>query len=489
MKYKQKQTPLVDALKKYRKERPTYFCIPGHRYENGVSDRWLKKDETGFLAYDLTEATGLDDLHEPEGAIREAQELLADLYGAGKSYFLVNGSTCGNEAMILASVGEGEKILVPANAHKSVTMGLILSGASPIYMNPVWFPKAGSFGGLNPEEIKRILDGDPAIKAVFLVSPDYYGKTLRLKEIAAICHERGVRVLVDEAHGGHCYFHSDLPMGALVAGADMCVQSFHKVTGALTQSSVLHVAAGQDCSRLEAALKMVQSTSPSYLLMASLDAARYEFAVHGEAALGEAIDLAENFREKVNGLTKFHCLSREEVKGENQIEDMDPLRLTISMEGVSGFALQKILRSRFHVETELADFKNILAIVTAANPKEDLDKFFWALFSMEQENEIAKEQFSMPDISAAFPQGEIKLPELSPRQVWLSKVEQLPLDGAIGRIAGEMIIPYPPGIPILRPGERISREVIALFHEYKKRGCHFHGLGNSDDADIKVIME
>ena len=208
---RQDRAPLVDALKRYQKERPAYFCIPGHRYERGLGQRWLTEAECGFLKYDLTEVSGLDDLHRPQGIIREAQELLADLYGAKKSYFLVNGTTCGNEAMLLGALKENDEIILPRNVHKSVLQGLILCGARPVYLMPKWIEKAGIWGGISPREVENALEHHPGAKAVFLVSPSYYGICCDVKQIADICHRFGVPLLVDEAHGSHLYFSSLLP--------------------------------------------------------------------------------------------------------------------------------------------------------------------------------------------------------------------------------------------------------------------------------------
>ncbi len=269
----QNRMPLVEALQQFREEAPAYFRIPGHRFERGLDETLNEK--SSLAAYDLSEAEGLDDLHHAEGVIAEAQKLAAETWKAKKTFFLVNGTTCGNEAMVLSSVKEGEKIIVPRNVHKSVLMGLILSGATPVYVMPEYSTKWQMWGGVTPETIEKAFAETPDAKAVLLVSPTYYGLCSDLQAIAEICHCHNAALLVDEAHGSHLYFSEQLPLGALESGADACAQSIHKTAGSFTQSSFLSLGSGRlDEARVAANLQMVQSTSPSYLLMASLDAAR-----------------------------------------------------------------------------------------------------------------------------------------------------------------------------------------------------------------------
>ena len=220
MKREQIKTPLLDALTAYRNQSPAYFRIPGHRYERGISPRWLEQVGGAIFGYDLSEAEGLDDLHNPQGVIREAQELAAEAFGADHTYFLVNGTTCGNEAMILSTVWEGETILVPRNAHKSILMGLILSGAKPAWLMPQLLDN-GLVGGVTPESVEEAFQRHPQAKGVLLVSPTYYGLCSDLQTIGEICHRRGALLLVDEAHGAHLSFSSKLPLGALQQGVSI----------------------------------------------------------------------------------------------------------------------------------------------------------------------------------------------------------------------------------------------------------------------------
>lgn len=480
----QDKTPLLDAITEFIETKPAYFRIPGHRLERGISQRWTDKVGKEIFAYDVTETPFTDDLHSPEGAIKEAEELLKELYGADKSFFLVNGTTCGNEAMILSAAFEGQEIMIARNAHKSAMMGLIISGAKPVYVMPEVFDEWGLQGGIRPESVRKTFKEHPKCRALFLVSPSYYGITSDLKEIADICHEYGAMLLVDEAHGGHLYFHEGIPAGALEQGADMCVQSMHKVTGALTQSSVLHIKSKlADCERVAANLHIVQSTSPNYLLMTSLDCARYELAMHGHEMVEQALELAEYAGKKINAISGFQCMSDEAVKMSG-IAGLDKTRLVISAKelGLTGFALEELLFEQYAVNMELADYENVLAIVTYANTKAEIERLIEACKSISKEYFVKEEKSCKPPI---FP----KLPKqvLTPRQAYFSATQEAAWQQAVGRISAEMIAPYPPGIPIIYPGELITQEVWDYLEKFRKEKRHIHGSRDGKLEVIKVI--
>lgn len=484
----QNQTPLLDAIVDYTRERPTYFKIPGHRYEKGISPRWRQWTGDGIFQFDLTEAEGLDDLHCPEGVIKEAQELAAEIFHAKATYFLVNGTTCGNEAMVLTCAGEKEKIMVPRNAHKSVLMGLILSGAEPVYLMPRFDEKTGLCGSIMPEDVEEGFKKHPDCKGVFLVSPTYYGVCSNIRKISEICHKNNAILMVDEAHGGHLYFGKKsmgtdkLPQGAILQGADICAQSMHKVTGSLTQSSLLHVGSDRiDRGRLEANLHMVQSTSPSYLLMTSLDAARYELAMHGPQMLSRALELAENARSRINKIKGMHCYGKE-IINEN-IYDLDTTRLVISASdlGITGFELADRLYEEYRVGLELADEKNVVAVVTYANEREDIQNLVDALEKIAQNTIQSQENiknFSMPSVPESV---------LSPRQAYFAPKKRISWENAKGKITGEALIPYPPGIPLVNPGEIITDEIWEYMEYYRREKLHFHGPSDKKLDTIQII--
>ncbi len=479
----QSKTPLLDAIMKYNELDPAYFRIPGHRFERGISNRW--KDIVGgnIFKFDLTETPLLDDLHNPEGAIKEAELLAQEVFQADHSYFLVNGTTCGNEAMIITTAFEGQKVAIPRNAHKSALMGLIISGAEPIYIMPELSDEWGIQGGIKPEDVRKTLEANPDCKGVMVVSPTYYGVCSDLREIAKVCHEYGAVLMVDEAHGAHMYFSEELPDGALVQGADMCAQSIHKVTGSLTQSSMLHVKSKLvNIDRMEANLHIVQSTSPSYLLMTSLDVARYELATNGEQLIKNAVNLAQSARKEINEIPGMVCAG-DSLVGTAGVKELDSTKLIISAKklGITGFELKGILFNEYSVDVELSDYINVLAIVTFANTKNDMERLLNALKCISGKNAGGKEI-----------KNEIFLPELpdymmSPRQAYFSPNKVIPWSQAKGKIAGEMIAPYPPGIPVIYPGELVTDQVWEYIESYRVRKRHLHGPADSQLNYFKVI--
>lgn len=494
----QDKTPLLEAVQKLISTKPAYFRVPGHRLENGIDSRWTDFVGTKIFAYDVTETPFTDDLHCPEGAILEAQQLLANLYGADKSFFLVNGTTCGNEAMILSAALEGQEIMIARNAHKSALMGLILSGAKPVSIMPEVLPQWGIQGGISPEIIERTFQKHPNCKALFLVSPSYYGIASDLQAIAEICHAYGALLLVDEAHGGHCYFHKLLPTGALKCGADICVQSMHKVAGALTQSSVMHIKShgiADDCfASVPKNLQLLQSTSPNYLLMISLDCARHQLAVYGSRMMEKALFLADYARTEIRKIFGFRCMGNE-VTGVSEIKAIDLTRLVISAKeiGLTGYALEQILFEQYAVNMELADDENVLAIVTYANTKEDMERLVEACRDIS--SSIAKDKKAYEkNLEGIYQKEAVSYPLLpeqvfTPRQAYFAQTSKIPWKEAIGKVSAQTIAPYPPGIPILYSGERITKEIWNFLEYFRQENRHIHGTEDGKLDYILVIQE
>lgn len=479
----QNRTPILEAIEAFTQKKPAYFNIPGHRMERGVSPRWTSRVGTEIFSYDLTEAAGLDDLHRPEGAILEAQRLAAEVFGADESFFLVNGTTCGNETMVLSCAGEGEKLLVPRNVHKSVMMGMVLSGARPVYVTPEYSKQRGVWGSVSPKRVREAFAREPDIRGLLLVSPTYYGVCSDLSALADICHENGALLMVDEAHGAHLYFSEKLPEGALRQGADLCAQSIHKVTGSLTQSSMLHRKGDRaDAARVRSNLQLVQSTSPSYLLMSSLDAARYELALHGEEMANRALCLAERARSAIRRLSGISCMEASEEERE-VFWELDGTRITFSAKelGIDGFSLQELLYERFGVSTELSDYENVLAVITYANSEEDIDRLTNALAVISREGHTGKR------LERALALPGIPPMALTPREAYFGKKRQIPWNEAAGRIAGEMLCPYPPGIPLLYPGEILTQEIWDYMERYRRGGHPFHGPADASLASFQIV--
>lgn len=479
----QNRAPVFEAVTKYADLRPAYFCVPGHRYENGVNTQFRSFAGDNIFKIDLTETMITDDLHCPVSAIKEAQELAADLWGADHTFFLVNGSTCGNEAMILSAVKPGEKIMIAGNCHKSVYNALILSGAHPVYIMPETVDDLGIAGGISPAEAERLFQQYPDCKAMLVTSPDYYGIVSDIRSLAEICHRHGALLLVDEAHGPHCYFSEKLPEGALRCGADMCVQSLHKTAGALTQSSLLHVKGSlADIEMLRNSLQIVQSSSPSYILMTSLDTARRDLALHGKEMFENAFELTSSARTRINSIPGLKCAGKE-LEGTASVFRFDETRLIISAAqlGITGFELKAMLFDRYNVEVEMADSRNILAIISYANTQEDIEMFVSAL----------------SDISAHHSSGiplceTTKMPQqaccaMSPREAFFAKKKVIPWNEAQGCISAEMIAPYPPGIPVIRPGEIFTSEILDHLKQIRSSGGYIHGLSDETMETLTVV--
>ncbi len=482
----QKQIPLLEAVTDFIATKPAYFRIPGHRLGRGISPRWTDSVGTKLFAYDVTETPLTDDLHSPEGAIDQAQKLLAALYGADQSFFLVNGSTCGNEAMILSAALEGEKILVARNAHKSAMMGLILSGAVPVYVMPEVLPEWGIQGELTAADVQSAFEQNPDCKALFLVSPSYYGVCSDLAGIAEVCHAYNALLLVDEAHGGHLYFHDGLPAGALASGADLCVQSMHKVTGALTQSSVLHCkehgVRSEVFDRIAQNLHLVQSTSPSYLLMTSLDCARYELAMHGSEMMEKALSLASYARERIQKIAGFRCMEGERL-------DRTRLVLSACELGLTGYMLENLLYEKYAVNMELADDKNVLAIVTYANEREDLDRLVAACAELRRASQHGAMDMALQKNQEYPPVPKPPQQILTPRKAYFSNTKKVRWQEAAGQVSGQVLAPYPPGIPAIYPGEQISQEVWEYIECFRRDGRHIHGAGKDGRLDFVKVVE
>lgn len=472
----QKHTPLYDALIKHKNKKAISFHVPGHK--NG--EVFLKEAHPVFqniLNVDVTELSGLDDLHSPSEAILEAETLLANYYEVKKSFFLINGSTVGNLAMILSAVSEGDEVLVQRNCHKSIMNGLSLANVKPIFIAPEFDTEWQVAGGLTLNSIKEAVRDYPQVKALIVTYPNYYGMVTNLKEIINFCHERNIIVLVDEAHGAHFKRSKGLPMSATELGADVVVQSAHKTLPAMTMGSYLHYNSERvDLERVKAFLRMLQSSSPSYPIMASLDLARKYIATYEEEDLQYTLQMISQFRDKLNRIPSIKLLS---YKGEG-----DPLKITIqSRTALTGFALQSKLEE-YGIFTELADEHNVLFIFPLLKrgdlyPIEDV----WSAIV----KGIGGEETSERNFWELNKGTSISTLQMSYKEQQKKKVEIIPLSEANGRVCAESIIPYPPGIPLLLPGELIKSEDIKQIHNLLEAGSRFQGGENIKKHNLKVF--
>lgn len=480
-------TPIVNALARYINDGTIRFHMPGHKGRPSGGNALMRLIGNTVFKADVTNVPGMDDLHQTQSVIREAQELAAQVYGADYTYFLINGSSCGLQALIMAVCNPGDKILVPRNMHRSILSGIILSGAVPVFFTPEYDGDYGILLGVSPEAIARTLDTHPDAKAVILVSPTYHGLISDVAAIARIVHARNIPLLIDEAHGAHLRFHEGLPPTALEMGADAAVQGSHKLLPAFTQASMLHIKGNLvDRQRLEAALRLLQSTSTSYLLLASLDAAREEMTACGRDLIQEALALADYIRhgvKEIEGLSAFG----KEIIGRAGVFGFDPLKVTISVKGLSitGLAAENRLREQYRIQVEMSDLLNVLLIVTCGNNQQDAQALLKALGDL--------------SINAGANGGacnramDIKVcpgvPELAltPREAFFAPTATVPLDTAEGQISGEVIACYPPGIPAVCPGERLTGEIIEYLKAMRGMGMHFQGCSDATLRTIRVV--
>ena len=477
--------PLVNLLKKLSYQSSAPFHTPGHKKGQGISPSLASWLGTKVFQADLPELPELDNLFAPEGVIKSAQDLAASTFGAEHTWFLVNGSTCGVMAAIVATCHAGDKIILPRNIHQSAIAGLIVSGAIPIFINPEYNPNLDLAYSVTPETVALALQNHPDAKAVMVVHPTYHGICGNLVEIAKITHQYNLPLLVDEAHGAHFAFHPDLPISALEAGADVAIQSTHKVLGAMTQASMLHLQGNRvNPQCISKALQLFQSTSPNYLLLASLDAAREQMASQGEELMAKTLKLATEGRKRIKLIPGLTVLESSYMSQPGFFA-WDATRITVFMEqlDIDGFTADEILHQELGVTAELPLLNHLMFMVTFGNSSEDIDKLVAALTTLAQKHYQA-------DVS---PSHGNPMPfscsdcVMSPRDAFFAPSEALPLKEAINRISAELVCPYPPGIPVLMPGELITVEAVEYLQAVIAVGGMITGGGDSSLATLQVV--
>ena len=490
----QSRTPYFDALLDYVDSGVIPFHTPGHMQGRGM-DRALR-DFLGdnVLAIDLTQIRGLDDLLQPEEAIDDAQRLAAQAYGSENSFFLINGSTSGNQIMMMSALDPGEKLAIPRNAHKSAMGGLIMSGAFPVWMAPEVDQALHTDHTVTPATVRATLAAHPDIKAVYIVSPTYYGVAADLESITAIAHARDIPLLVDEAWGPHFHFHPALPIDALEAGADLCINSTHKMLGSLSQTAMLHQQGERiKLDRLKAVVKLFLSTSPNLVLIASLDVARRQMATQGRALLSQTIELADDTRRRLNDIDGVFCFGKEQV-GRPGVFNFDPTKITITVKalGYTGYEAEEILRRRYNVQCELADLFNCLALFTIGTTREAADRLVYGVKELAREDRPIDVFSPSGVLERRLQTGTYNLPQIppirmNPRDAFLAATETVRFKESAGRVCAEVITPYPPGIPVISPGEEITREVVAYLDLEKKAGVRMQGPYDSELRTIRVV--
>lgn len=485
-KFDQTKTPIFDSLMEYVNRNTLPYHVPGHKKGEGMDDKFKNFVGNNILSIDVTVFQLVDSLHHPKGPIKEAMQLAADAYGSDMAFLSINGTSGAIQGMILSVVGEGDKIIVPRNVHKAIMAGIILSGARPVYMQPEIDKKIGIAHGVSAETVEETLKKHPDAKAVLVINPTYYGVAANIKKIAEIVHRYDIPLIVDEAHGPHLGFNDKLPISAMQAGADICAQSTHKIIGSMTQSSFLQVKAGRvNINRVQQVMNLLQTTSPSYPLMASLDIARMQIATKGKELLDYAIDLCEYTRAEINKIPGFYCFGKE-ILGKPGVFALDPTKITITCRdlGLTGHELEHILADEYHIQFEMSDLYNAIAVGSFGDTKEGNEKLLAVLREIS-----AKYYGTRPIRGNVLDIPAIPKMELTPREAFNGKGTKraVPLKDSVGLVSAESLLAYPPGIPILNPGEIITEEIIGYVQELKDANLWVQGTEDPDVEFIKII--
>ena len=480
MERNQREAPIMEALNRLREARIVPFDVPGHKRGRG------NKELTEFLgqqclSVDVNSMKMLDNLCHPVSVIARAERLVADAFHAKHAFFMVNGTTSAVQSMVMAACKRGEKIIMPRNVHRSAINALILSGATPVYVNPGVDQRLGIPLGMSVNDVVKAMDENPDAKAVLVNNPTYYGICSNLREIVRLAHDRGMLVLADEAHGTHFYFGENMPVSAMDAGADMASVSMHKSGGSLTQSSFLLVNNEVSPGYVRQIINLTQTTSGSYLLMSSLDISRRNLALHGKSIFRTVCDMAQYTREEINRIGGYYAYSRELVNGDD-IFDFDITKLSVyTLDiGLAGIEVYDILRDEFDIQIEFGDIGNILAYISVGDRRLDLERLCSALSEIKRR--FSKDRTGMFDHEYINPQV-----RMTPQQAFYGEKRSLPIRESTGQVCSEFVMCYPPGIPILAPGEYITQEILDYILYAKEKGCFMTGTEDPTIEHINVL--
>ena len=490
----QEKMPFVEALESYKEQHFVPFHTPGHKI--GIEAPQLLKDWMGpALPYDLGVMYALDDLHEPERELKEAQELTAELYGADCCWFSINGTTALIEAMIMGTVGPDETIIIPREAHRSVISGLVLSGAKPVYMDCQFDDRWGIPLGVSVEDAIKTMDAHPEAKAILLVYPNYYGVGVDIVNIVKEAHKRGLVVLVDEAHGPHLPFSKNLPIEAIAAGADLVAQSTHKSVGSLTQTSWL-LGQGERINkrRITQMHQMLQSTSPNYIFLASLDMARHQLATVGEDLVRRTVELSLYLRNELHKIPGITTMEYRDI--EDRVVNYDCTKVLIDAKelGLTGVVFERMLRE-YRIEVELVQAHHVLVLITIGDTKESVTSLIQAVQAISDtilhtskvaNSNVVEHAENLSKDSSLLPKPIVRV---TPRNAMYANREQVPLRDALHRIVGETIAYYPPGIPCVAVGEEISSSVLQYIENRKALGYVPNGADDMSLETIWVLQE
>lgn len=481
MKYiSQENAPILEALERMKSARLVPFDVPGHKRGRG------SRELTDFLgerclSVDVNSMKMLDNLCHPVSVIREAEELAAEAFGASHAFFMVGGTTSAVQAMVMAACKRGDKIIMPRNVHRSAINALILCGAVPVYVNPQMEPDLGISLGMRVADVERAVRENPDARAILVNNPTYYGICSDVRRIAELAHEHGMLLLADEAHGSHFYFSDKLPVAAMHAGADMAAVSMHKSGGSLTQSSMLLIGDRVSHGYVHQIINLTQTTSASYLLLVSLDISRRNMALNGKRLVDRIISQVQYARDEINSIGDYYAYSRELINGDS-IFDFDITKLAVYTRsiGLAGIEVYDLLRDEYDIQTEFGDIANLLAYVSIGDREKDIERLVSALAEIRRNyrqtgREMLKAEYISPKVVCG------------PQEAFYGEKEQLLLENAMGRVCSEFVMCYPPGIPILAPGEVVTEEILRYISYARKKGCQMTGPEDMDLQRLNVL--
>ena len=477
----QSNAPIYEALETFRNMRVVPFDVPGHKRGRGNPEltRFLGQQCVGI---DVNSMKPLDNLCHPISVIHEAEDLAADAFGAEHAFLMVGGTTSAVQSMVLAVCKQGDEIILPRNVHRSVINALVLCGAIPVYVNPDVDKRIGISLGMQREKVRKAIEEHPNAVAVFVNNPTYYGVCSDLRAIVDMAHEAGMLCLADEAHGTHFYFGENLPVSAVAAGADMSSVSMHKSGGSLTQSSFLLAGPNVNEGYIRQIINLTQTTSASYLLMSSLDISRRNLALRGKRIFEQVCEMANYAREEINQIGGYYAFGKELINGDS-VFDFDPTKLSVHTLdlGLAGIEVYDILRDDYDIQIEFGDLGNILAYLSIGDRVQDLERLVSALAEIRRlfkkdPTGMLSQEYIEPDVV------------LSPQNAFYSKKVSLPLEQTLGRICAEFVMCYPPGIPVLAPGEKVTDEILQYIGYAKEKGCSMTGPTDPHINNLNVVI-
>lgn len=476
----QSRAPIYEALEEFRQMRVVPFDVPGHKRGRGNPElrEFLGQQCIGV---DVNSMKPLDNLCHPVSVIREAEILAAEAFGAENAFLMVGGTTSAVQSMVLTACKRGDEIILPRNVHRSVINALVLNGAIPVYVNPEVDKRLGIALGMKREQVANAIKEHPNAVAVLVNNPTYYGICSDLKAIVKMAHDAGMLCLADEAHGTHFYFGENLPISAMAAGADMAAVSMHKSGGSLTQSSLLLTGKNVNPGYVRQIINLTQTTSGSYLLMSSLDISRRNLALRGKKIFKQVQDLAEYAREEINAIGDYDAFGKELIDGD-AVFDFDPTKLSVHTldVGLAGIQVYDMLRDEYDIQIEFGDLGNILAYLSIGDRVQEVERLVSALAEIRRRfkgdpSGLMTQEYIEPIVVA------------SPQEAFYAPKKSLPIMETEGHICSEFVMCYPPGIPILAPGEKITSDILKYISYAHEKGCQMTGPQDAKIENLNVL--